>query len=49
MILPDSVTFAEIQEQNRERESNHICGHCRSWGGMRSALPCKNDPDRRGQ
>lgn len=48
MILPDSVTFAEIQEQNRERETNHRCGRCNTPYG-RSALPCSNDPDRRGQ
>lgn len=45
---PESVTFAEIEADNRERESTHICGTCRTpWG--RSALKCKNDPDRRNQ
>lgn len=45
-IRSESVTFAEIESMRRAEESTHICGACRTpWG--RSALPCKNDPDRK--
>lgn len=43
----EDATFVDIDAIMRERESEHICGNCRSWGGLRSALPCKNDPARR--
>lgn len=43
----EAITFAEIEADNRDRESTHICGNCRAYDGMRSALPCKNDPARR--
>lgn len=48
MTRNETITFAEIEADNQERESTHICGACRTpWG--RSALPCKNDPDGRWQ
>lgn len=37
MIQNDKVTFAEIEEQNREREGCNRCPQChpgKQWGGI---------------
>ena len=42
MKHPDSVAFAEIEEQNQERESVHICGNCRNPWNKYGRADCPN-------
>lgn len=39
----EAITFAEIEADNRDRESNHVCGNCRNPWSKVGRVDCPNN------